>query len=37
MLVLQERMATTTGARLSARDFLAGIGMEEFVGRLPGA
>jgi hypothetical protein len=35
-LFLQERLAKSEGKRLSAGDFLAEIGMGEFVERLPG-
>ncbi len=35
-LFLQERLAGSPGERLSAGDFLAEIGMGEFVERLPG-
>jgi hypothetical protein len=35
-LFLQERLAKSDGERLSAGDFLAEIGMGEFVGQLPG-
>jgi hypothetical protein len=35
-LFLQERLAKSDGKRLSASDFLAEIGMGEFVGQLPG-
>lgn len=35
-LFLQERLAKSAGERLSAGDFLAEIGMGEFVGQLPG-
>lgn len=34
-LFLQERLATTSGPRLTARRFLAGIGMEGHIERLP--
>jgi hypothetical protein len=34
-LFLQERLATTSGGRLTAEQFLAGIGMEDHVERLP--
>jgi hypothetical protein len=36
-IFLQQRLATTTGDRLGAEEFLTGIGMEEFVAKLPGA
>lgn len=36
-LFLQERLQTSRGERLSAADFLAEIGMGEFVEQLPGA
>ncbi len=36
MLVVQDRLAATSGRRLSAAEFLTGIGMGEFVERLPG-
>ncbi|MCA1695596.1 MAG: hypothetical protein LC749_13185, partial [Actinobacteria bacterium] len=35
-LFLQDRLAQTNGRRVSTEDFLRGIGMEEFVARLPG-
>ena len=35
-LFLQERLATTSGPRLTAEQFLAGIGMEDHIERLPG-
>jgi len=35
-LFLQERLATTSGKRLSADEFLRGIGMEDHVDLLPG-
>jgi hypothetical protein len=34
-LLLTERLAATSGARLSAAEFLTGIGMGEFVDQLP--
>ena len=36
-LFLQERLAKTSGRRLTAEEFLRGIGMEDHVERLPGA
>jgi hypothetical protein len=36
-LLLQERMASTSGERVSAAEFLEGIGMGEFGAELPGA
>ena len=35
-LFLQERLVKSEGERLNAGDFLAEIGMGEFVGQLPG-
>lgn len=35
-LFLHERLSTTRGERLSAAEFLEGIGMDEFVQELPG-
>jgi len=35
-MFLQERLASTSGERLSAEQFLRGIGMDEFVAQLPG-
>jgi hypothetical protein len=35
-LFLQERLATTSGERLTAEQFLTGIGMEGHIERLPG-
>jgi hypothetical protein len=37
VLFLEERLAKTSGTRLTAEEFLEGIGMEEFVARLPRA
>lgn len=37
MLFTQQRLTETSGQRLSAPEFLRGIGMEEFVAKLPGA
>jgi hypothetical protein len=34
-LFLQERLATTVGQRLTAEQFLSGIGMEDHIERLP--
>jgi len=34
-LFLHERLAATSGERLSAAEFLEGIGMDEFIGKLP--
>lgn len=36
-LFLEERLANTSGKRLSAQEFLTSIGMREFVAKLPGA
>lgn len=35
-LFLQDRLAQTNGKRLSAEEFLRGIGMDDFIGELPG-
>lgn len=35
-LFIEERLATTSGQRLTAEEFLRGIGMEDHVERLPG-
>ena len=35
VLFLQERLATTSGDRLTAEGFLAGIGMDDHIRRLP--
>lgn len=36
-LFIEERLASSAGKRLTAQEFLAGIGMEDFVAKLPGA
>jgi hypothetical protein len=36
-LFLQERLASTSGERLTTEEFLTGIGMEDHIERLPGA
>jgi hypothetical protein len=35
-LFLQDRLAVTSGERLTAGEFLTGIGMQDYVERLPG-
>jgi hypothetical protein len=36
LVFVQDRLASTSGERLSAAEFLTGIGMAEYVDRLPG-